>query len=47
VCSCMVGNTAKGIFGSWIGILSEGWNFGTKVDLRMMIAMVGASEMYD
>jgi hypothetical protein len=23
-CSCMAGNTAKGIFGNWDGILSEG-----------------------
>jgi hypothetical protein len=23
-CSCMAGNTTKGIFGSWFGILGEG-----------------------
>jgi hypothetical protein len=37
----------KGIFGSLIGILGEGCNFGTNVDLRMIIATVGASEMCD
>jgi hypothetical protein len=41
----MVGNMAKGIYGSWLGILNESWSVGTKVDLRMMIAMFRASGM--
>jgi hypothetical protein len=45
VCSCMVGNIAKGNFGSLIGNLGEGCSFGGTVGLRMMIVMVGASEM--
>jgi hypothetical protein len=45
-CSCVAGNTTNGIFGNWVGILSDGSNFDTKVDLRMMIMMVGASEIY-
>jgi hypothetical protein len=44
-CSCMVGNIAKGIFGILIGNLGEGYGFGRMVGLRMMIAMVGASEI--
>jgi hypothetical protein len=46
-CSCRAGSTAKGIYGSLISILGEGCNFGTKVDLRMLIATVGGSEMCD
>jgi hypothetical protein len=46
-CSCMAGSTAKSIYCGLIGILGEGWNFGTKVDWRMMIVTVGASEMCD
>jgi hypothetical protein len=47
VCSCTAGSTAKGICGSLIGILGVGCNFSTKIDLRMMIATVGASEICD
>jgi hypothetical protein len=46
-CSCMVGNVAKGIYGSWIGILGEGCGVGTKAGLRMKIAMVDANGMCD
>jgi hypothetical protein len=45
VCSYMAGNTGRGICGSWIGILGEGSNFGTRVNLRKKIATVGASGM--
>jgi hypothetical protein len=45
--SCMVGNMAKGIYGSWTSILNGSWSVGTKVDLMMMIAMFHDSEMYD
>jgi hypothetical protein len=44
-CNCIVGNIAKDIFGSLIGNLGEGYSFGKTVSLRMMIAMVGVSEM--
>jgi hypothetical protein len=44
-CSCMVGNIVKGIFGSLIGNLGKGCSFGRMVGLRMMIAIVGASEI--
>jgi hypothetical protein len=46
-CSCMVGNVAKGIYGSWIGILGEGCGVDTNADLRMKIAMVDANGMCD
>jgi hypothetical protein len=36
----------KGICGSWTGILNECWSVGTKVDVRTMIVMFGASGMY-
>jgi hypothetical protein len=42
----MVGNMAKGIYGSWISTLNESWSVGSKGNVRMMIAMVGASGMY-
>jgi hypothetical protein len=45
-CSCTVGNVAKGIYGSWIGILGESCG-DTKVGLRMRIAMVDANGMRD
>jgi hypothetical protein len=41
----MVGNMVKGICGNWIGIQNRCWSVGTKVDVRMMIAMLGASGM--
>jgi hypothetical protein len=47
VCSCTAGSIVKGICGSLIGILGVGCNFSTKIDLRMMIATVGASEICD
>jgi hypothetical protein len=42
----MVGNMAKGICGSWTGILNGSWSVDTKVDLKMMIVMFGANGMY-
>jgi hypothetical protein len=41
----MAGNMAKGIYVSWTGILNGNYSVDTKVDLRMMIAMFGASGM--
>jgi hypothetical protein len=46
-CSCTIGNVAKGICGSWVGILGEGCGGGTKASLRMKIAMVDANGMCD
>jgi hypothetical protein len=46
-CSCKVGNVAKGICGSWVGILGEGCGGGTKASLRMKIAMVDANGVCD
>jgi hypothetical protein len=43
--SCIVGNLAVGVCSNWIGILNENWGVDTKVDLRIMIAMFGASGM--
>jgi hypothetical protein len=42
----MVCNMAKGICGSYIGILSGSWNVGINGDARMMTVIVGASDMY-
>jgi hypothetical protein len=47
VCSCIAGSIARDIYGSWVGILSNGCSFGRKVDSMMMIAKVGSSEMCD
>jgi hypothetical protein len=47
VCSCIAGSIARDIYGSWVGILSNGCIFGRKVDSMMMIAKVGYSEMCD
>jgi hypothetical protein len=42
----MAGSMAKDICGNWIGIQNECWGIGTKVDVRMMMVMLDASEMY-
>jgi hypothetical protein len=44
-CSYMASSMATDICGNWIGIQNECWNVGTKVGLRMMIAMLDASGM--
>jgi hypothetical protein len=41
----MAGNMVKGIHGSWTRILDGSWSVGTKVELRMIIVMFGASWM--
>jgi hypothetical protein len=46
-CSCTIGNVAKGIWGSWIGILGKSCGCGMMVGLRMRIAMVDANGMCD
>jgi hypothetical protein len=43
----MASNITKGICGSWISILRGSWGAGTKVGLRRMIVMLGASGMCD
>jgi hypothetical protein len=43
--SCMAGNMVKDICDSLIGIQNECCDAGTKVGLRMMIAMVDANVM--
>jgi hypothetical protein len=46
-CSCMAGSIAKGIYGIWIRIMSGSCGAGTKVGLRRIIVMLGASDMCD
>jgi hypothetical protein len=46
-CSCIAGSIARDICSSWVDIMGDGCSFGTKVDLRMIIAKVGSGEMCD
>jgi hypothetical protein len=39
----MAGSMVKDICGNWIGIRNECWGVGTKVSLKMIIAMLDAS----
>jgi hypothetical protein len=43
----MAGSIAKGIYGIWIRIMSGSCGAGTKVGLRRIIVMLGASDMCD
>jgi hypothetical protein len=42
VCNCMADSIAWDICGGWVGILSDGCGFGTKVGSKTMIAKVGS-----